>query len=258
MDLDVRGRLLKLVTHSPNLPFSILLDADGHVKLTDFGLSKESIFEDGKAYSFCGTVEYMAPEVVNRKGHSLAADWWSYGVLMVSTSCTYRFLRLIWTTWTLMSAVLRKAVKLNHSLAYRFLTLLMQEMEYSGLFNQYHACWCPGSLRRQGFSRYGIDSIGYATCRVTPLGIWSSSVEWTPRYDMKCEYIFYNLENNSVVTMYDEASHTLCHYSAISEWIAVTWQGWESTRISVRNGHQATIPIVYLYQSTYRRHTVSQ
>jgi len=63
-------------------PENILLDADGHVQLTDFGLSKESVFEDTKAYSFCGTVEYMAPEVVNRKGHSTAADWWSYGVLM--------------------------------------------------------------------------------------------------------------------------------------------------------------------------------
>uniref|UniRef100_A0A1I8FNR0 Non-specific serine/threonine protein kinase n=1 Tax=Macrostomum lignano TaxID=282301 RepID=A0A1I8FNR0_9PLAT len=55
----------------------------GHIKLTDFGLSKESIFDDeSKTYSFCGTVEYMAPEVVNRKGHGTASDWWSYGVLM--------------------------------------------------------------------------------------------------------------------------------------------------------------------------------
>ncbi|XP_023932181.1 ribosomal protein S6 kinase alpha-3-like [Lingula anatina] len=63
-------------------PENVLLDADGHVKLTDFGLSKESIFEEKKTYSFCGTVEYMAPEVVNRRGHGTAADWWSYGVLM--------------------------------------------------------------------------------------------------------------------------------------------------------------------------------
>ena len=61
---------------------SILLDADGHISLTDFGLSKLPL-DDQKAYSFCGTVEYMAPEVVNRKGHSFAADWWSLGVLMV-------------------------------------------------------------------------------------------------------------------------------------------------------------------------------
>uniref|UniRef100_A0AAR2K2N3 Ribosomal protein S6 kinase n=1 Tax=Pygocentrus nattereri TaxID=42514 RepID=A0AAR2K2N3_PYGNA len=63
-------------------PENILLDEDGHIKLTDFGLSKESIDHENKAYSFCGTVEYMAPEVVNRRGHTHSADWWSYGVLM--------------------------------------------------------------------------------------------------------------------------------------------------------------------------------
>ena len=62
-------------------PCSLLLDVDGHIAVTDFGLSKENL--EDKAYSFCGTVEYMAPEVVNRKGHSYAADWWSFGVLMV-------------------------------------------------------------------------------------------------------------------------------------------------------------------------------
>ncbi|XP_045449590.1 ribosomal protein S6 kinase 2 beta [Melitaea cinxia] len=61
-------------------PENILLDADGHIALTDFGLSK--LPPSDKAYSFCGTVEYMAPEVVNRKGHTMAADWWSFGVLM--------------------------------------------------------------------------------------------------------------------------------------------------------------------------------
>ena len=64
-----------------SLIFSLLLDSDGHIAVTDFGLSKENL--EDKAYSFCGTVEYMAPEVVSRKGHSFAADWWSYGVLMV-------------------------------------------------------------------------------------------------------------------------------------------------------------------------------
>lgn len=62
-------------------PENILLDSTGNIKLTDFGLSKESV-EDTKTYSFCGTVEYMAPEVVNRRGHTTAADWWSFGVLM--------------------------------------------------------------------------------------------------------------------------------------------------------------------------------
>lgn len=52
------------------------------MSLTDFGLSKEAVYQEDRTYSFCGTVEYMAPEVVNRRGHSCAADWWSLGVLM--------------------------------------------------------------------------------------------------------------------------------------------------------------------------------
>ncbi|XP_066495139.1 ribosomal protein S6 kinase alpha-1 [Tiliqua scincoides] len=63
-------------------PENILLDEEGHIKLTDFGLSKEAIDHEKKAYSFCGTVEYMAPEVVNHQGHTQSADWWSYAVLM--------------------------------------------------------------------------------------------------------------------------------------------------------------------------------
>lgn len=49
----------------------------------DFGLSKEAVEHDKRAYSFCGTIEYMAPEVVSRRGHTHTADWWSFGVLMV-------------------------------------------------------------------------------------------------------------------------------------------------------------------------------
>ncbi|KAL1501372.1 hypothetical protein ABEB36_006702 [Hypothenemus hampei] len=62
-------------------PENILLGSDGHIALTDFGLCKQSVGQEA-TYSFCGTVEYMAPEVINRNGHSFAADWWSFGVLM--------------------------------------------------------------------------------------------------------------------------------------------------------------------------------
>mmetsp|Transcript_47047 Transcript_47047/g.92598 ORF Transcript_47047/g.92598 Transcript_47047/m.92598 type:complete len:482 (+) Transcript_47047:112-1557(+) len=62
-------------------PENILLDDNGHVCLTDFGLSKDVDPED-KALTFCGTPEYLAPEIVTGAGHDKAVDWWSLGILL--------------------------------------------------------------------------------------------------------------------------------------------------------------------------------
>ena len=51
-------------------PENILLDAQGHIKLTDFGLCKESVDETSVTHTFCGTIEYMAPEILTRTGHN--------------------------------------------------------------------------------------------------------------------------------------------------------------------------------------------
>ena len=59
-------------------PENILFDEKGYVKLTDFGVAKEI---SGKTFTLCGTPNYLAPEVVLKKGYSFPADWWSLGVL---------------------------------------------------------------------------------------------------------------------------------------------------------------------------------
>ncbi|XP_009607535.1 serine/threonine-protein kinase AtPK2/AtPK19 [Nicotiana tabacum] len=69
------------IMHRDLKPENILLDADGHVLLTDFGLAKQ-FDENTRSNSLCGTIEYMAPEIVLGKGHDKAADWWSVGVLL--------------------------------------------------------------------------------------------------------------------------------------------------------------------------------
>ena len=63
-------------------PENILIDKDGHIKLTDFGLSKIGIDDKNpNAYTICGTAEYLAPEIVNNQGYTKAVDFWSLGSL---------------------------------------------------------------------------------------------------------------------------------------------------------------------------------
>ena len=66
-------------------PENILLDDNGHVCLTDFGLSKDMSSKDNeevKAHTFCGTPEYLAPEIITSVGHDKAVDWWALGILL--------------------------------------------------------------------------------------------------------------------------------------------------------------------------------
>ena len=64
-------------------PENLLIDDLGHIKLADFGLSKEGIKANSEGtHSFCGTAEYLAPEIINHSGHGTGVDWWSLGMVL--------------------------------------------------------------------------------------------------------------------------------------------------------------------------------
>merc|ERR1719193_2228548 len=68
-------------------PENLVLDSEGYLKITDFGLSKFII--DGNTFTMCGTPDYLAPEIITGQGHGLAVDWWALGVLIFELVASY-------------------------------------------------------------------------------------------------------------------------------------------------------------------------
>jgi len=63
-------------------PENVLLDSEGHVRVTDFGLAKDNMGAHDATKTFCGTPDYLAPEIIMDKGHGRGVDWWSLGTMI--------------------------------------------------------------------------------------------------------------------------------------------------------------------------------
>jgi serine/threonine protein kinase len=71
----------------------VLICSDGYIKLTDFGLSKIGL-EEGQTFSFVGTPEYLAPEIIRALGHSQKVDWWGLGLVLFEMLAGYQPFKL--------------------------------------------------------------------------------------------------------------------------------------------------------------------
>lgn len=141
-------------------PENILLDSDGHVRITDFGLSKENVTDDS-VKSFCGTPEYLAPEVLKRKKYGKAVDWWSLGTLLFE-----------------MIAGLPPFYDNNREKMYK--KVLNAELKFPAYMSAGARSVCRGILQRDPLKRLGYN--GAAEIKSHP---FYGDLKWQDVYDKK-------------------------------------------------------------------------
>jgi len=138
-------------------PENILIDYVGHIRITDFGLSKE-MPKNGGTSTFCGTPEYLAPEVLKGKEHGTAVDWWSLGTLIYE-----------------MLTGLPPFYNPNHAQMYQ--KILTGDIKYPPEISPDARSLLTGLLQQDPAKRF--------TAKEVKAHPWFASIDWVKLYNLK-------------------------------------------------------------------------
>ena len=111
-------------------PENVLIDLSGHIKLTDFGLSKICDDFPCKTKTFCGTPEYLAPEILFQNDYGIEVDWWSLGVIIYEMISGYLPFRIIQNE-KITKNIYKQKIKMFNHFSSEAKSLIKKLLEYN-------------------------------------------------------------------------------------------------------------------------------
>lgn len=197
-------------------PENILLDSEGHICITDFGLSKQIESSEG-THTFCGTPEYLAPEVLKGQGHGTAVDWWSLGTLLFE-----------------MLTGLPPFYAQNVNVMYT--KILSGELRFPAFISDHAKSLLEGLLTREPEKRLG--SNGGQEVKAHP---WFSDIDWDKLVKKEVEPLFKpKVKNNEDVSQIDPTftrekpvDNSLSDQTVLSESVQGNFEGFTYVADSV-------------------------
>ncbi|CAH1389278.1 unnamed protein product [Nezara viridula] len=165
---------------------NLLLDKDGHIKIADFGLCKEDITYGRTTKTFCGTPEYLAPEVLEDNNYGRAVDWWGVGVVMYEMMCG-------------------RLPFYNKDHDVLFTLILMEEVKFPRSISSEARDLLGGLLVKDPNRRLGG---GPDDAKDIKAHVFFSSINWTDLYQKKIQPPFKPLVTSDTDTSYFDSEFT--------------------------------------------------